>query len=103
MVASAAAGLPSPVGPCTDLGDDEASRTSSRTLRAQGFGARAAIHPGQPAVINECFAPSEDDVAGAERLLAEFAAAEERGASGVIVDGENVDDAIARRIRRSLA
>ncbi|MGI9646235.1 MAG: aldolase/citrate lyase family protein, partial [Ilumatobacteraceae bacterium] len=100
VVASAAAGIDAPCGPvATDLSDDDGLRESTLELRRRGFGARTAIHPNQLATINECFTPSPDDVAEARSVVDAFEQATARGDGGVVLDGEYVDAAVARRAR----
>ena len=105
VVASAAAAIAAPVAPVqTDIADLEQLRLSSQDLAAAGFGARSAIHPTQIPVINEVFAPSADDIAWAEQLIADFAARTDDGL-GVFTDaaGSMVDEAVVRRARRIVA
>ncbi|HEX9695267.1 MAG TPA: CoA ester lyase [Actinomycetota bacterium] len=102
VLASAAAGLDAPVAPiATDFADLDALRESTRALRRMGFGARAAIHPAQIAIINESFTPSPDEVAAARRLIERFQAA----GRGVTTDddGRMIDEAVIRSARRILA
>lgn len=101
VLASAAAGIESPVGPVsTEFRDQAALRTTTETLRRMGFGARAAIHPAQVAIINEAFTPSADEVDAAQRIIERFAAA--GGAACTDDDGRMIDEAIVRSARRVL-
>ena len=105
VVASAAAAIAAPVAPVqTDIADLDQLRSTSEELAAAGFGARSAIHPTQIPIINETFAPSADDIAWAEQLIAEFAARTDDGL-GVFTDaaGSMVDEAVVRRARRIVA
>lgn len=62
-----------------------------------GFTAKAAIHPNQVAAINAALTPSPEAVAEARAILAE-------NAKGVgVVNGRMIDEAIARKARRTLA
>lgn len=102
VVVSAAAAIGPPTGPIsTDFKDLDAFRASTEALRRMGFGARAAIHPTQVAVINEVFTPSDEQVAAARKLLDRY---EEQG-GGVLLDddGRMVDEAVVRAARRTLA
>ena len=102
VLASAAARLDPPVGSIsTDFTDVEAFRRSTDALRRMGFGARAAIHPAQVAIVNEVFTPSAEAIAAARDLLARFDAT----GGGVFVDeqGRMVDEAVVRAARRTLA
>ncbi|MDP3983389.1 MAG: CoA ester lyase, partial [Acidimicrobiia bacterium] len=105
VIASAAAGLERPVAPVsTDYRDLASFEASTLALRRLGFGARAAIHPAQVAVINRAFTPSDDEVMQARELLdrAEGAAA---AGTGVFLDsaGRMVDEAVLRAARQTLA
>jgi citrate lyase subunit beta / citryl-CoA lyase len=104
VVASAAAGLRGPTAPAsTDYQDLDRYRESCVALRRIGFAARSAVHPAQVAVINEVFAPDEDEVHRARQLVDAFEAATAAG-RGVIVgeDGRMIDEAVVRSARRLL-
>jgi citrate lyase subunit beta/citryl-CoA lyase len=105
VVASAAAAIAAPVAPVqTNIADIDQLRWTSEELAAAGFGARSAIHPTQIPIINEVFAPSAEDIAWAEQLIADFAARTDDGL-GVFTDaaGSMVDEAVVRRARRIVA
>ena len=105
VLASAAAGLASPIGPVsTDFRDLDGLRRSTDALRRLGFGSRWAIHPAQVPVINEVFTPSPDQVEAARRLVERYDDALDQGV-GVCVDedGRMVDEAVVRMARRVLA
>ena len=84
-----------------DFRDDEGLRASSRASRAEGFSGRLAIHPAQVAAINECFLPSEAEVAHARRVIDAFAASP--GAGTVGLDGKMIDLPHRRAAERVLA
>ena len=63
---------------------------------ALGFSAKAAIHPAQIGAINAAFTPSAEAVERARKILAE-------NIKGVgTVEGQMVDEAVARKARRTL-
>ena len=64
---------------------------------ALGFTGKLAIHPAQIAPINEALTPSEDEVKKAHEILAE----NQKGVG--VVDGQMIDEAVARKARRTLA
>lgn len=105
VLASAAAGITSPVGPVeTALRDaDRLEQTTLRLLR-QGFRARTAVHPRQLKTINEVFTPSQAEVAAARAVLDRLAEAERLG-SGVATDadGRMLDRAVVRAAREVLS
>lgn len=105
VVASAAAGIASPMAPTsTDFRDLDALRKSTERFLRLGFRGRSAIHPAQLAVINEVFTPSDAEVQRAARLVAAFEESE-RGGSGVTLDddGRMVDVAVVRSAREVLS
>jgi (S)-citramalyl-CoA lyase len=64
---------------------------------ALGFSAKAAIHPAQIAAINAGLTPTAEAVAKARAILTE-------NAKGVgTIEGQMIDEAIARKARRTLA
>ena len=104
VVASAAAMIAAPAGPVfTDLEDDDGLAVSSDQLRRQGFGGRSILHPKQVGVVHRAFAPPAERVAWARRILDTFRSAQSEGRAVVIVDGEFVDAAVARRAEAILA
>jgi len=105
VVASAASGLRSPIGPVqTAFRDIESLRTTSQMLRRMGYGGRAAIHPRQVPVINEAFSPTVAEVENASDVIERFDAARENGAAlTVAADGSLIDEAVVRRARVTLA
>ncbi len=105
VVASALAGIEQPVGPVeTGLQDLDALASSTALLVRQGFAARTLIHPRQVPVVHDALAPTEDEIAGARKVLQALDRATHDG-SGVAVDerGVFVDAAVARSARAVLA
>lgn len=84
-----------------DFRNEEGLRASCRAARSEGFTGRLAIHPAQVAIINECFAPSAEEVAHAKRVLAAFDA--NPGAGTVGLDGKMVDIPHLKQAQRVLA
>ena len=57
-----------------------------------GFDGKTLIHPGQVEVCNEVWAPTEDEVAHARRVVDAFEEAERSGQGVVTVDGRMVEN-----------
>ena len=72
-----------------DFRDQKGLAESCRIARRDGFVGRIAIHPDQIATINECFTPSDADLAHARRVVAAFAAQPDAGTLGI--DGKMYD------------
>ncbi len=103
VLASRAAGMEGPLdSPWFHLRDMEGFRRALERSRRGGFQGRLCVHPDQVPVANEAFAPSEDEVARAERIVAAFKEAESRGAAAVEVDGQMVDYPIVYRAQALL-
>ena len=84
-----------------DFRDQKGLAESCRIARRDGFVGRIAIHPDQIATINECFTPSEADLAHARRVVAAFAAQPDAGTLGI--DGKMYDMPHLIAAKRALA
>ena len=97
VLAAAAAGVPVIDSPYFDIPNTEGLQAEISKARALGCTAKAAIHPSQVTPINTAFSPTAEQVAWANAVLT-------TASSGVgTVDGQMVDEAVARRARRILA
>jgi (S)-citramalyl-CoA lyase len=97
VAACALAGVLAIDSPFFDVKDHEGLTQETSQAVALGFAGKAAIHPNQIAPINAALTPRPEEVARARAILAE-------NAKGVgVVQGQMVDEAIARKARRILA
>jgi (S)-citramalyl-CoA lyase len=97
IAACALAGVAAIDAPFFDLRDEAGLKQEVAAAVALGFAAKAAIHPVQIAAINATLTPSAEAVDKARAVLAE-------NAKGVgTVDGQMIDEAVARKARRTLA
>ncbi len=101
VLASRCAGLAAPVDGVTTRTDDAASvaADSARSLRF-GFGAKLCIHPRQIATVHQAFAPSAEEYAWAQRVLAAATAA---AGAACLLDGRMVDAPVIALAQRTLA
>lgn len=98
VYASAESGCAPPIdGVTTAVDDPEALARDCAHGRELGFGAKLCIHPRQVAPTASALAPSSEEVAWAERVLAQTS-----GSVG-IVDGHMIDAPVLARARRVLA
>jgi (S)-citramalyl-CoA lyase len=96
VAACALAGVPAIDAPFFDVKDHEGLTRETSQAVDLGFAGKAAIHPSQIAAINAALTPRPEDVERARAVLAE-------NAKGVgVVDGQMVDEAVARKARRIL-
>lgn len=102
-IASRAAGIEAPIDAVWfDLEDPEGLAASVARARGLGFQGKLCVHPAQLEVVNRGFAPGEDEVAAARRIVEAFRKAEAGGAGAIRVDGRMVDLPIAVQAERLL-
>ena len=96
VAACASAGVTPIDAPFFGIRDEPGLKQEVAAAVALGFGAKAAIHPAQIMVINAALTPSTEAVEKARAILAE-------NTKGVaVVDGQMIDEAVARKARRTL-
>jgi (S)-citramalyl-CoA lyase len=82
--------------PYFDLHDEPGLEREVNVAVTFGFSAKAAIHPAQIGAVNAALTPSAEAVKRARAILAE-------NTKGVgTVDGQMIDEAVARKARRTL-
>ena len=81
-------------GDVTDLDGLRAWGVNSRALGFEGMG---CIHPGQIRVIHEAFAPSQDELEKAVRIVAAFDEAQSRGLGVVSLGAKMIDPPVVNR------
>jgi len=97
VLASRLAGIAAPIdGVTVQLNDLSISRDDAAHARALGMSGKLCIHPKQVPEIKRAFAPTEDEIAWARRVLAS-------GDGAVSVDGAMVDEPVRIRARTMLA
>jgi len=100
VVASAAAGLSSPLDGVTTAVEDPARLAADLDdAVSTGLGGKLAIHPRQVTAINDAWTPAPALVSWAERVVA--ASSPDVGVT--TVDGQMVDLPVLTRARRTLA
>jgi len=88
-------------GVYNDVKDLEGFRAECLQGQQMGFDGKTLIHPTQVEVANEVWAPSEDEITHAKKVVEAFALAEASGQGVVVVDGrmvENLHRDIAERV-----
>jgi citrate lyase subunit beta / citryl-CoA lyase len=88
--------------PYFKLRDVDGLRASALKAKTIGFKGKFAIHPEQIGALNECFSPSEQEVAHARRVVAAFEEAETRGRGSTSLDGWEIDVPVVKRARALL-
>jgi citrate lyase subunit beta/citryl-CoA lyase len=95
VLVSRLANVAAPVdGVTTALDDETELERAAQRARRLGFGAKLCIHPRQVDVVNRCFAPGEDEIVWARRVLD---AAARAGGAAVALDGRMIDRPVILR------
>ena len=89
LFGATAAGVPAVDAVYPDFRDLAGLVAEARAAVAAGFGAKAAIHPGQIQAINEAFTPSDDALREATAIVAAFA--QQPGAGAISIGGRMFD------------
>ena len=86
-----------------DLADAEGFGAACRQGREFGFDGKTLIHPDQIAPANAIFAPSADEVARAERIIAAYSEANASGKGAVRFEGRLIEALHVEEAQRTLA
>ena len=88
--------------PYFKLRNPDGLRDSALSAKSIGFKGKFAIHPEQIDTLNDCFSPSAQEIAHAERIVAAFEEAERRGRASTSLDGWVIDVPVVKRARALL-
>lgn len=80
-------------GPYASFNDESGYREVASRARTIGFAGKWCIHPNQIDTANAVFAPSQDEVETARRVLDAYNESLDRGVGAVAIDGLLVDEA----------
>ena len=83
--------------PYLDLDDPDGMRMAAEQARDLGFCGKGSVHPKQIAALNDVFTPSEQEIARARRIIAEFEAAD---TGLVVIDGKLIEKPVLREMHR---
>jgi citrate lyase subunit beta/citryl-CoA lyase len=101
VVAARSAGIDAIDAPCFDIRNHDLLARESAQARRLGFSGKSALHPDQLAVIHQTFDVTLEEIAWAERIIAELNEADRRGKALTTIDGNLIDNphrAAAERI-----
>jgi len=101
LMVSVAGGLQPIDSVFVDYKDEQGLREQCVSARKEGFTGKMAIHPAQVAVINECFSPSDEEIAHARAVINAF---EEAGGAGAVgLNGKMLDKPHLKQAQQLLA
>jgi citrate lyase subunit beta/citryl-CoA lyase len=81
----------------SDVRDMEGLRESVLEAKSLGFDGKGCIHPRQIRVIHEAFAPADEEIEKAKRIVLAFEDAEARGLGVVALGSKMVDPPVVKR------
>ncbi len=93
-------------GVWNDVKDEDGFRAECLQGKQMGFDGKTLIHPNQVGPANDVWAPTEDEIAQAHKVIDAFTEAERAGSGVVTVDGrmvENLHRDIAVRVLETAA
>ena len=103
VLAARARGLAVVDGVHLDLNDAEGFEAQCRQGRDLGMDGKTLIHPKTVAAANAAFAPSDDDVAQAKRIIEAHAEATRAGKGVVVLDGKLIENLHVEDAERTVA
>ncbi len=86
----------------SDVGDMDALLESVIEAKALGFEGKGCIHPRQIPVVHQGFAPTEDEIKKAKRIVLAFEDAERRGLGVVSLGSKMIDPPVVKRALRTV-
>ncbi len=103
VAAARAHGLEILDGVYNDFSDEDGFRAECEQGRDLGMDGKTLIHPNQVATANAIFAPAQDEIAWAEKVITVFEIPENRTKGAVQVEGRMVERMHAEMARRTVA
>lgn len=81
----------------SDVADMEGLRQSVLEAKSLGFEGKGCIHPRQIEVINDAFAPTEDEIKRAKAIVLAFDEAQKKGLGVVSLGSKMIDPPVVKR------
>jgi citrate lyase subunit beta/citryl-CoA lyase len=103
LVAARNAGLQAIDGPYLVIKDLEGFREMAVRARALGYDGKWALHPGQIDVLNEVFAPTQEEFDKAEAMLEAYRQATEVELRGAVMFGTEMIDEASRKMAEQVS
>jgi citrate lyase subunit beta / citryl-CoA lyase len=101
--AARAAGVQSIDSVFGDVGDMEGLRAWGLTSRSLGFEGMGCVHPLQIAVIHETFAPTATEIERAQKIVAAYNEAQQKGLGVVSLGSKMIDPPVVERALKLMA
>ena len=95
--AARAAGVQAIDSVFSDVGDMDGLMRWGQASRALGFEGMGCIHPGQIRVVHEAFTPSASEIEKAQKIVAAFQDAQQKGLAVVSLGSKMIDPPVVQR------
>ncbi|MBE0571008.1 MAG: HpcH/HpaI aldolase/citrate lyase family protein [Ignavibacteriaceae bacterium] len=86
----------------SDVADMEALRESVIEAKSLGFEGKGCIHPRQIKVVHEAFAPTEQEIEKAKKIVLAFEEAEKKGLGVVSLGSKMIDPPVVKRAVKTI-
>jgi len=86
----------------SDVADMEALRQSVMEAKSLGFEGKGCIHPRQIKVVHEAFAPTNEEIEKAKKIVLAFEEAEKKGLGVVSLGTKMIDPPVVKRAIRTI-
>ena len=100
--AACAAGIQPIDSVFSDVSDMEALKNVTLESKSLGFDGMGCIHPRQIKVIHEYFAPNDEEIEKAEKIVIAFYEATEKGLGVVSLGSKMIDPPVVKRAQRTI-
>ncbi len=102
VTACRAAGIKTIDGAFLDVTDEDGLTAETQLIKQLGFDGKGLIHPKQAAAVHKVFAPTAQEIAFAQKVIAAYEQAEKDGSFYIFVDGKLVDPPVVAKARHIL-
>ncbi len=86
----------------SDVTNMEGLKESVVEAKSLGFEGKGCIHPRQVKVVHEAFAPTDEDVTKAKRIVKAFEEAEKKGLGVVSIGSKMIDAPVVKRAQKTI-
>lgn len=86
----------------SDIADMEALRQSVIEAKSLGFEGKGCIHPRQIKVVHEAFAPQNEEIEKAKKIVLAFEEAEKKGLGVVSLGSKMIDPPVVKRAIKTI-
>jgi citrate lyase subunit beta / citryl-CoA lyase len=84
----------------SDVGDMEGLRQNALKSKSLGFEGMGCIHPRQIRVIHDAFAPDDEEIVKAKKIVTAYLEAEQKGLGVVSLGTKMIDAPVVKRARK---